>query len=64
MEIERAKEMIRLQLSLGGGYNRNSVRLILAEIQREYDQRTVDGLIYEFALDTAFGIQAGEKIRV
>jgi hypothetical protein len=64
MEIERAKEMIRLQLSLGGGYNRNSVRLILAEIQREYDQHTIDSLIREFALDQAFGIQLGEKIRV
>jgi len=64
MEIERAKEMIRLQLSLGGGYNRNSVRLILAEIQREYDQKMVDSLIYEFGLDRAFGIHAGEKIRV
>ena len=64
MEIERAKEMIRLQLSLGGGYNRNSVRLILAEIHREHDQKVVDSLIYELGLDQAFGIQAGEKIRV
>jgi hypothetical protein len=64
MEIERAKEMIRLQLSLGGGYNRNSVRLILAEIQREYDQKVIDSLIYEFGLDRAFGIQVGEKIRI
>ena len=64
MEIERAKEMIRLQLSLGGGYNRNAVRLILAEIQRDHDQTVIDALIYELGLDTAFGIHAGEKIRI
>ena len=32
MTLDKARELIQVQLSFGGGYNRNAVRLILAEI--------------------------------
>ena len=63
MTIDRAKELIAIQVAMGGGYNRNSVRLLLHEVSREYGQEGVDQLIREFALDEKFGLQAGEEIK-
>ena len=62
MTIDKAREMIALQVDLGSGYNRNAVRLILAEIQREYGQDASDDLIREFSLNTVFGLEVGKKI--
>ena len=59
MTLERARELITTQLGFGGGYNRNSVRLILAEIQREHGQPGVDQLIRDMDLENAFGLKAG-----
>ncbi len=59
MTLEKACEMIALQCQLGGGYNRNAVRLILGEVHREHGQNTVDTLIREFDLGTIFGIEPG-----
>lgn len=59
MTIERARELVALQAQLGGGYNRNSVRLILGEVQRHHGQQVVDALIREFDLESTFGIALG-----
>ena len=59
MTLERAREIIAQQLRFGGGYNRNAVRLLLGEVQREHGQAAVDGLIREFDLETGFGLKAG-----
>ncbi len=59
MILERARELIRVQLSFGGGYNRNAVRLILAEVQREHGQAAVDSLIRELELEQRFGLAPG-----
>lgn len=59
MTLETARELILQQISFGSGYNRNAVRLILGEIQRTYDQPTVDELIRELGLEQAFGLKAG-----
>lgn len=59
MTLERARELIRQQIEFGSGYNRNAVRLILGEIQREHGQAAVDGLIEQLALEQAFGLQSG-----
>lgn len=47
MTLEKARELLVVQTSLGGGYNRNTTRLILAEIEREHGQSAVDRLIGE-----------------
>ncbi len=62
MTIDRARELLQIQIGLGGGYNRNSAMLILAEIQKEHGQGAVDRLIRELDLETHFAIRAGEKI--
>ena len=59
MNIDRARELLQVQISLGSGYNRNSARLILAEVQREHGQAAVDKLIRDLDLETAFGLKPG-----
>ena len=59
MTIDRARELIDIQVGLGSGYNRNAVRLILREIQLGHGQEAVDGLIGEFNLEQVFGLKPG-----
>ncbi len=59
MTLDRARELILPQTRFGGGYNRNAVRLILGEVQREHGQAAVDGLIREFDLGQVFGLKPG-----
>jgi hypothetical protein len=59
MTLDRARELIATQVQFGSGYNRNAVRLILGEIQREHGQAAVDGLIRELGLEQSFGLTPG-----
>lgn len=59
MTLDKARELIAVQLQFGGGYNRNAVRLILAEIANEHGQGAVDQLIRELDLAERFGLQPG-----
>ncbi len=59
MTLDKARELIKVQLDFGGGYNRNAVRLILGEIQREHGQPAVDQLIRELGLESRFGLAPG-----
>lgn len=60
MKIERAKELIETQLQFTSGYNRNSVRMILAEVQLVHGQDAVDSLIREYDLEARFDLRPGE----
>ena len=62
MTLDRARELIRIQVDMGGGYNRNSVRVLLSEVSRDHGQAGVDQLISEFSLDDKFGLQIGQQI--
>ena len=62
--MDRARELLGVQVSMGGGYNRNGAKLILAEMQKEHGQAAVDQLIRELALTEKFGFQPGEAIIV
>ena len=59
MTLDKARELIAVQQSFGGGYNRNAVRLILAEISNEHGQAAVDRLIRELDLEQRFGLSPG-----
>ncbi len=61
MTIVRARELLAVQADMGGGYNRNGARLILAEVQREHGQSAVDQLIRELELEGLFGFKPGTK---
>lgn len=64
MTIDKARELLATQVSMGGGYNRNGAKLILAEIDKFHGQSAVDQLINDLDLETKFGFKAGEKIIV
>ena len=59
MTLDKARELISVQANMGGGYNRNGAKLILAEVQREHGQGAVDQLIREFDLEQLFGFKPG-----
>ncbi len=60
MTLERARELIAIQVDLGTGYNRGAISLILGEVGRQFDQQTVDALIEEFSLEKGFGLKKGK----
>lgn len=59
MTLDKARELIQVQVSFGSGYNRNSVRLILAEVQHQHGQGAVDQLIRELDLEAKFDLVPG-----
>ena len=61
MTLQKARELLSVQVNLGGGYNRNSARLILAEVQSEHGQEAVDQLIREFDLEKIFDFRPGNR---
>lgn len=60
MTLERARQLLATQVAFGSGYNRNSARLILAEVARCHGQSGVDDLIRELRLDDTFGFRPGD----
>jgi len=63
MTLAKARELLAVQVNMGGGYNRNAARLILAEVQSEHGQATVDALIREFDMETLFGLRPGTEFK-
>ncbi len=61
MTLDKARELIAVQANMGGGYNRNGAKLILAEVQREHGQEAVDRLIREYDLEQLFGFAPGSS---
>lgn len=61
MTIDRARELLAVQVGFGGFYNGNSAKLILSEVQKEYGQSTVDALIGETGVDRVFGFMPGTR---
>ena len=57
MTLEKARELLAVQAGFGGGYNRNSARLILDEVEREHGKAAAGLLIRELGLDRIFGFQ-------
>ncbi len=59
MTLEKARELITVQVGFGSGYNRNATKLILAEVQKEHGQAISDQLIAEFNLTELFKLEPG-----
>jgi hypothetical protein len=55
MTLKKARQLLEVQAGFGGGYNRNSARLILAEVRREHGEAAAGLLIRELRLDEIFG---------
>lgn len=56
MTLAKARQLLEVQASFGGPYNRNGARLILAEVTREHGREAADALIRDLGLATALGI--------
>lgn len=63
MTLEKANELLAVQALMGGGYNRNGAKLILAEVQREHGQDAVDQLINTLELERIFGFKPGTEFK-
>ena len=63
MTLEKARELLAVQADMGGGYNRNAARLILAEVTLDHGQGAVDAFIREFDLETLFGLKPGTDFK-
>ncbi len=61
MTIDRARELLAVQVGFGGFYNGNSAKLILSEVQKEHGQAAVDALIGELGLNQVFGFMPGTR---
>ena len=61
MTLERARELLLVQVQFGSGYNANSAKLILSEVQREHGQGAVDQLIRQLGLEEVFGFSPGTR---
>jgi hypothetical protein len=59
MTLEKAKQLLSVQASFGGYYNKNGAKLILAEVSREHGQAAADQLIRELDLERIFGFAPG-----
>lgn len=64
MTLEKARELLSVQVTFGGGYQRNATKLILAEVQKDHGQAAVDQFIVEFGLEALFGFKPGKAIKV
>ncbi len=61
MNLDRARELIEVQLQFSSGYNRNSVRMILAEVQKLHGQGAVNQLIRDLDLEQKFDLGPGSN---
>jgi hypothetical protein len=62
MTLDKARELVGVQVNMAGGYNRNAAKLVLAEVEREHGQEAVDRLIREFDLERVFGFKPGRSL--
>jgi len=63
MTIEKAYELLEIQVYIGQGYNRNAARLILAEVQRDLGQAAIDRLITDLNMTEIFGFIIGQQFK-
>jgi hypothetical protein len=49
-----------VQVYIAQGYNRNSAKLILAEVQRENGIEATDHFIADFDMQSVFGFETGQ----
>lgn len=63
MTLDRARELLEIQVYIGQGYNRNAAKLILAEVQREHGLDATNRLIVELNMEAVFGFNPGQVFK-
>ena len=59
MTLDKARELLNVQVGFGGSYNRHSAKLILDEVIREHGRKAADDLIVELKLNEVFDFEVG-----
>jgi len=54
MTLDKARQLLKVQVDFGGPYNRHSAKLILDEVAREHGRKAADDLIVELKLNEVF----------
>lgn len=62
MTLDKARDILNIQISMASGFNRNSAKLIPAEILRVHGQIAFDRLIPEMDVESKFGSKPGENL--
>ncbi len=63
MTLDKARELLEVQVYIAQGYNRNSAKLILAEVQREHGIDATDRLITDLNMTKVFGFESGQVFK-
>jgi hypothetical protein len=63
MTLEKARELLEIQVYIGQGYNLNSAKLILAEVQREHSMEPKNRLIADLDIQTVFGFEKDQSFK-
>nr|VFJ55818.1 MAG: hypothetical protein BECKFW1821A_GA0114235_105612 [Candidatus Kentron sp. FW]VFJ68072.1 MAG: hypothetical protein BECKFW1821B_GA0114236_11394 [Candidatus Kentron sp. FW] len=61
LSLDKIREALSMQADIGGGYNRNAAREMLAQVECGYGQQAVDDLIREFDLESTFDFKPGNS---
>ena len=57
--IDKANELIAMHVQMGSFYNRNAVKMILGEVNRDHGQGAVDRLIRDHKLEELWQFKQG-----
>ena len=55
MTLDKARQLLQVQIGFGGGRNRQGGRLIIDEVARVHGQEAANQLISEMQLEALFG---------
>lgn len=55
MTLEKARQLLQVQVDFGGGRNRQGARLIIEDVVREHGPNAANQIIAEMHLDELFG---------
>ncbi len=61
MTLEKTNELVAMHADLGSGYNRNAIKMVLGEVDRDHGQAAVDKLIRDYGLEEQWEIKPGTK---
>jgi len=61
MTLDKARQLLKVQVDFGGPYNRHSAKLILDEVTREHGRKAANDLIVELKLNEVFDFTVEEE---
>ncbi len=63
MTLDKARDIIKDHVFIGGGYNQTATKMVLGELCKDQGQQAVDQIIHEFKLDELWGFMPGTHFK-